>query len=49
MRDLVDTVKVFRDASKPGGVVVEIAGQLSELLGEKAYPKQGSKECGDRW
>ncbi len=38
MRDLVETVTVFRDLSKPGGVVVEIAGRLTALLGEQAYP-----------
>ena len=48
MRDLVETVTVFRDLSKPGGVVVEIAGRLTALLGEQAYP-MASKECGERW
>jgi site-specific DNA recombinase len=38
IRDLVETVTVFRDKSKPGGVEVEIVGQLTVLLGEKAYP-----------
>ena len=38
MRDLVETVTVFRDASKLGGVEVEIVGRLTALLGEKAYP-----------
>jgi site-specific DNA recombinase len=38
IRDLVDTVTVFRDTSKPGGVQVEIVGRLTALLGEKAYP-----------
>ena len=38
MRDLVETVTVFRDTSKPGGVEVEIVGRLTALLGEKAYP-----------
>ena len=38
MYDLVETVTVFHDLSKPGGVVVEIAGRLTALLGEQAYP-----------
>jgi site-specific DNA recombinase len=38
IRDLVETVTVFRDTSKLGGVEVEIVGQLTALLGEKAYP-----------
>jgi hypothetical protein len=38
MRDLVETVTVFRDPSRVGGVVVEISGRLNSLLGEKAYP-----------
>jgi hypothetical protein len=38
MRDLVETVTVFRDSSKLGGVEVEIVGRHAALLGEKAYP-----------
>jgi len=38
VRDLVETVTVFRDPGRPGGVAVEIAGRLNALLGEKAYP-----------
>jgi site-specific DNA recombinase len=38
IRDLVETVTVFRDMSKPGGVEVEIVGRLTALLGERAYP-----------
>ncbi|WP_343286155.1 recombinase family protein [Mesorhizobium loti] len=38
MRDLVDTVTVFRDPSKTGGVEIEIAGRLTALLGERAFP-----------
>jgi site-specific DNA recombinase len=38
IRDLVDTVTVFRDTSKSGGVEVEIVGRLTALLGEEAYP-----------
>jgi hypothetical protein len=33
IRDLVETVTVFRDPSRPGGVTVEIAGRLNALLG----------------
>jgi hypothetical protein len=36
----VETVTVFRDTARPGGVAVEIAGRLNALLGEKAYPNQ---------
>ena len=38
IRGLVETVTVFRDPSRPGGVTIEIAGRLSALLGEHAYP-----------
>jgi site-specific DNA recombinase len=40
IRDLVETVTVFRDPARPGGVVVEIAGRLNALLGENAYPNK---------
>jgi hypothetical protein len=38
IRDLVETVTVFRNPSHPGGVTVEIVGRLNALLGELAYP-----------
>lgn len=38
MRDLIETVTVFRDPSRIGGIVVEIAGRLTALLGEGAFP-----------
>ncbi|WP_159587130.1 recombinase family protein [Chelativorans xinjiangense] len=38
MRDLVETVTVFRDPSRKGGIEIEISGRLTALLGEKAYP-----------
>ncbi len=38
MRDMVETVTVYRDPSKSGGVEVEIAGRLTALLGERAFP-----------
>jgi site-specific DNA recombinase len=38
--DLVETVTVFRDNARAGGVQVEIAGRLTALLGEQAYPNQ---------
>ena len=38
MRDLVETVTVFREPSRLGGVEVEIAGRLTALLSEEAYP-----------
>ncbi|WGD51449.1 recombinase family protein [Bradyrhizobium sp. CB1650] len=40
IRDLIDTVTVFRDPAGPGGVAVEIAGRLNALLGEDAYPNR---------
>ena len=39
IRDLVVTVTVFRDPSRPGGVTVEIAGRLNALRAELAYPQ----------
>lgn len=48
MRDLIETVKVFRDPSRIGGVEVEIAGRLTALLGEGAFP-HGVKEWGEWW
>jgi len=38
IRDLVETVTVFRDPARPGGVAVEIA--LNALLGEEPYPNR---------
>jgi site-specific DNA recombinase len=38
IRGLVETVTVFRDPSRPGGVMIEIVGRLNALLGEQAYP-----------
>ena len=38
IRDLIDTVTVHRDRSKPGGVEVVIAGRLNALLGDAAFP-----------
>jgi site-specific DNA recombinase len=40
IRDLVETVTVFRDPSRPGGVTIEITGRLNALLGEQAYPNK---------
>jgi site-specific DNA recombinase len=40
IRELVETVTVFRDPSLPGGATVEIAGRLNSLLGEQAYPNK---------
>ncbi|WP_183232044.1 recombinase family protein [Bradyrhizobium sp. SBR1B] len=39
IRDLVETVTVFRDPERPGGVAVEIAGRLNAVL-ENAFPNQ---------
>ncbi|MER8467698.1 DUF3375 domain-containing protein [Mesorhizobium sp. M1396] len=38
MRDLIETVTVFRDPSRIGGIEVEIAGRLTALLGEEVFP-----------
>jgi site-specific DNA recombinase len=38
IRGLAETVIVFRDPSRPGGVTIEIAGRLNALVGEHAYP-----------
>ena len=40
IRGLVETVTVFRDPSRPGGITVEIAGRLNALLGEQAFPNK---------
>jgi site-specific DNA recombinase len=40
IRGLVETVTVFRDTSRPGGVMIEIVGRLNALLGEQAYPNK---------
>ena len=40
IRDLVDTITVFRDPPRPGGVAVEIAGRLNALLGEATNPNR---------
>nr|WP_281931933.1 recombinase family protein [Methylocystis iwaonis] len=42
IRDLVETVTVFRDNSRAGGVQVEVSGRLTALLGERAYPNRVS-------
>jgi site-specific DNA recombinase len=38
MRDLIETVTVFRDPLRSGGVQIEVTGRLNALLGEQAYP-----------
>ncbi len=40
IRDLVETVTVFRDGARAGGVQVEISGRLTALLGEQAFPNR---------
>ncbi|MGY8667408.1 hypothetical protein Q3C01_34335 [Bradyrhizobium sp. UFLA05-109] len=54
IRDLVETVTVFRDPARPGSVAVEIAGRLNALLGDRAYPNQvkevwGKVAAGERY
>jgi site-specific DNA recombinase len=38
IRELVETVTVYRDDSRAGGVQVEITGRLNALLGDQAFP-----------
>ena len=38
IRELVETVTVYRDPSEPGAIEIEIAGRLNAILGERAYP-----------
>jgi len=40
IRDLVETVTVFRDPAHLSGLAVEIAGRLNTLLGREAYPNR---------
>jgi site-specific DNA recombinase len=40
IRELIETVTVFRDHSRPGGVTIETTGRLNALLGEQAYPNR---------
>jgi hypothetical protein len=47
-RDLVETVTVFRDPERPGGLSVEIAGRHDALLGDAAYPNR-VRRVGERW
>ena len=54
IRGLVETVTVFRDPSRPGGVMIEIVGRLNALLGEQAYPNKvrgvwGKMVAGERF
>jgi hypothetical protein len=48
IRDLVETVTVFRNPSHPGGVTVEIVGRLNALLANRPTPTM-FEECGKRW
>ena len=41
IRDPFDTVTVFRDPARPGGVAVEIAGRLNALPGEEGLSEPG--------
>jgi site-specific DNA recombinase len=38
IRELVETVTVYRDPSEPGAIEIEISGRLNSILGERAYP-----------
>jgi hypothetical protein len=40
IRDLVESVTVFRDTTRAGGVLVEISGRLTAVLGEQAHPNR---------
>jgi site-specific DNA recombinase len=46
MRELVETVTVYRDPSEPGAVEIVVAGRLSALLGDRAYPNGVRRVCG---
>ncbi len=48
IRDLAETVTVYRDPSRPAGVEVEVEGRLTALLGKRPF-RTGSGECGERW
>ena len=38
LRELIETVTVARDDSRPGGIKIVVTGRLNALLGESAYP-----------
>ena len=38
IRELVETVTVYRDPSKPGAVEIEVSGRLNAVLGDRACP-----------
>jgi site-specific DNA recombinase len=40
IRDLVETITVSRNVTRPGGVRVEISGRLNSLIGGQAYPSR---------
>jgi site-specific DNA recombinase len=46
IRDLVESVTVFKDPARPGGVAVEITGRLNALIGEKANPHRAKGVSG---
>lgn len=46
IRDLIETVTLFRDPSRIGGIEVEIAGRLTALLGEEASPTASKERVG---
>lgn len=50
LRELVESVTVYRDETRSDRISVEIAGRLNSLLGEKAYPNRvcGVVVAGDR-
>ena len=39
LRELIETVTVYRDPSSPGAVEIEVKGKLSALVGGPAYPE----------
>ena len=39
LRDLIETVTVYRDPSSPGAVEIEVKGKLSALVSSPAYPE----------
>ncbi|MCO6185157.1 recombinase family protein [Rhizobium sp. L1K21] len=46
IRELVETVTVYRDPSTPGAVQIEVSGRLNTVLGDRAYPNGVKRVCG---
>ncbi len=46
IRDLVETVTVYRDLSESGAVEIEVSGRLNAVLGDRSYPNGVKRVCG---